>query len=209
MVINIKDYTKVIKNETILDNINLNFESGKIYGIKGKNGSGKTMLLRAVCGLINPSKGCVLIDKEVLGKDISFPKSVGALIENPGFIPNYTGKKNLCILGKIKGKVTEVDIDDILLKVGLKDAANKKFKEYSLGMKQKLGIAAALFEDPDLIILDEPTNALDEASIKGLRNILEEYKKRDKLIILTCHDSDELNFLSDEIIKIENGRVKL
>ena len=207
MNINIRNYTKVIKNDVILDGINLHFESGRVYGIKGKNGSGKTMLLRAVTGFINATKGHVEIDGKVIGKDIEFPPSVGAIIENPGFIPGYTGKKNLQVLAAIKGIISDEEIMAILKKVGLEDAANKKFREYSLGMKQKLGLAAALMEDPELIILDEPTNALDEKSVEQLRELINECKSKDRLIIITCHDSEELELLSDEIIKIENGRI--
>lgn len=208
MEIIVKDYTKVIKNQVILNQVNATFTSGKVYGIKGKNGSGKTMLLRAITGLIRPTSGYVEIDGNRIGEDITFPESVGALIESPGFIPSYTGKKNLQVLAAIKGDVSDKEIDAILERVGLGDVANKKFRAYSLGMKQKLGIAAAVFENPKLIILDEPTNALDEASVLELRGLLDEYRSADRIIIVTCHDSEELEMLSDEIIVMENGERK-
>ena len=209
MEIKVIDYTKKIKNHVILSNVNMEFEGGKVYGIKGKNGSGKTMLLRAITGLIRPTSGYVEIDGKRIGEDITFPEDVGALIENPGFLPGYTGRKNLQVLANIRNVVSDSEIDAILEKVGLGDVADKKYRTYSLGMKQKLGIAGALFEHPKLIILDEPTNALDESSVRMLRGLLEEYKSRDRIIILTCHDSEELEFLSDEIFVMENGERKI
>ncbi|WP_034439505.1 ABC transporter ATP-binding protein [Clostridium ihumii] len=208
MEIEVKSLTKVIAKNTILNNINLKMEQGKIYGLKGKNGSGKTMLMRAICGLILPTEGEIVINGEVLGKDISFPRSIGALIENPGFIGNYSGYKNLKILADIQGKIDEEHIRKTISLVGLDPDDKKKFKKYSLGMKQKLGIAAAIMENPDIIILDEPINALDEKSVKVVREILHEHRDRGALILVSCHDSEELEYLSDEIFIIENGAIK-
>lgn len=208
MDIEVKNLTKKISGKLILDNINMNMSSGKIYGLKGKNGSGKTMLMRAICGLILPTEGQIVIDGQVLGKDISFPESIGALIEMPGFIANYSGYKNLKVLAQIQGKIDDNKILDTLKLVGLDPNEKKKYKKYSLGMKQKLGIAAAIMENPQIIILDEPTNALDENSIVSLRKILHKYRDEGSLIIISCHDSEELEYLSDEIFHIENGRIK-
>ncbi|WP_071396578.1 ATP-binding cassette domain-containing protein [Bacillus tuaregi] len=207
MYIELKGLTKKISKTTVLDNISLSMEKGKIYGLKGKNGSGKTMLMRAICGLIVPSEGRININGDILGKDISFPKSVGALIENPGFIGSYTGFKNLKILADIKGEIDNNTINDVLLEVGLDPGDKKKYKKYSLGMRQKLGIAAAIMENPELIILDEPINALDEQSTNKVRDILQRRRKEGALIIVSCHDKEELEFLSDEIFIIENGRI--
>ncbi|MGL4731780.1 MAG: ABC transporter ATP-binding protein [Clostridium sp.] len=208
MYIEVKNLTKVISKNTILSNINLRMEQGKIYGLKGKNGSGKTMLMRAICGLILPTEGEVIINDEVLGTDISFPRSIGALIENPGFIENYSGYKNLKILADIQGKIDDEQIRKTISLVGLEPDDKKKFKKYSLGMKQKLGIAAAIMENPDIIILDEPINALDEKSVSIVREILHEHRDRGALILVSCHDSEELEYLSDEIFIIENGSIK-
>ena len=144
MNIEISNYTKVIKKATILENVNLSMHSGNIYGLKGVNGSGKTMLLRAVCGLIYPTMGKVMIDDEVLGRDISFPRSVGTLIENPAFLPNYTGFKNLQLIASLKMVATDEMIEEALSDVGLNPKDERTFRKYSLGMKQKLGIAAAI-----------------------------------------------------------------
>jgi len=157
--IKIEDYTKTIGRAQILDNVNMELEGGKIYGFKGKNGSGKTMLMRAICGLILPTFGRVLIDGEEIGKDRSFPKSVGALLENPAFLNGYTGFKNLKMIADIKGIIGDEEIKEILTRVGLDPEDKRTYKKYSLGMKQKLGIAAAVMEKSDIIILDEPINA--------------------------------------------------
>lgn len=208
MEIEVRNLTKRISGNLILDNINIKMTGGKIYGLKGKNGSGKTMLMRAICGLILPTEGEVIIDGQVLGKDISFPNSLGALIESPGFISNYSGFKNLKILSEIQGKIDDNKINEVLTMVGLDPKEKKKFKKYSLGMKQKLGIAAAIMEEPEIIILDEPTNALDESSVISLRKTLQKYRDAGALITISCHDSEELEFLSDEIFFMENGRLK-
>lgn len=207
MKIKITNLCKMIKKVPILVDMNLELESGKIYGLKGKNGSGKTMLMRAICGLILPSSGHIVMDGEELGKDISFPRSVGVLIENPSFIAGYTGLKNLMILASIQKKIDEKDIRETLIKVGLDPDDKRTYRKYSLGMKQRLGIAAAIMEKPDLVILDEPINALDESGAEQVRDILTEQKERGAIVILACHDAEELEFLSDEIIHISEGRI--
>ena len=166
-----------------------------MYGLKGKNGSGKTMLMRVICGLISATEGTVEIDGKILGKNMTFPDSVGVLIENPAFIGNYTGFKNLKVLASIQNRVDDEHIREVTHQVGLDPDDKRTYRKYSLGMKQKLGIAAAYMENPDLIILDEPINAL------------EEQKKRGALIIIACHDKEELEMLSDEIIEISEGRI--
>lgn len=205
--INIKNLSKKIKKNVVLDNINLELDKGKIYGFRGINGSGKTMLFRAICGLITPTQGEIIIDNKILHKDISFPQSVGVLIESPGFLPNYSGKQNLKLLADIKGIITSEDIDKIISLVGLNPNDNRKYKEYSLGMKQKLGIAQVLMEDPDLILLDEPTNALDEESVKNILDIIEKEKRKGKTILIASHDKASLEGISDYIFNIENGRI--
>lgn len=207
MHITISEYTKRIKSVNVLSNINLELESGKVYGFKGVNGSGKTMLMRAVCGLILPTYGKVVIDGKELGKDISFPPSVGLLLENPAFVNGYTGFKNLSMIAALKGEIGDNDIKNALKKVGLDPEDGRTFKKYSLGMKQKLGIACAIMENPELIILDEPTNALDEKGIDMVHNIVMEYKEKGALIIISCHDKEQLEYLSDEIIEIYEGKI--
>ena len=206
MYIELQNVTRQIKGVTVLDNINYRFESGKIYGLKGKNGSGKTMLMRALSGLIKV-QGTVAIDGKTLGKDFSFPPSIGILIENPSFVPEYTGMKNLEMLACIQNRITIDDIRYALKQIGLDPDDKRTYRKYSLGMKQRLGIAAAIMEKPDIIILDEPINAVDEAGAKLIRDILKEHKDRGAVIIIACHDAEELNFLSDEIVEIAEGRI--
>lgn len=206
-VVRLEHYTKNFKKVTVLDDINLILESGKVIGLKGKNGSGKTMLMRAISGLILPTSGKVFINDKELGKQISFPPSIGLLIENPSFIANYTGFKNLKILASIQNKISDEEIREAIRKVGLKPDDPRTFKKYSLGMKQRLGIAAAIMEKPDIVILDEPINALDEAGAGLIKGILDELKANGSLIIIACHDTEELNYLSDEVYEIYEGQL--
>lgn len=162
-IVKVEDYCKMIKKVPVLSHIDMELSSGKIYGFKGKNGSGKTMLMRAICGLILPTNGHILINGEELGKDISFPRSIGALLENPSFLNQYNGFKNLQLIAGIQKKIGDEQIRDSLIEVGLEPDDKRTYRKYSLGMKQRLGIAAAIMEEADIIILDEPINALDES----------------------------------------------
>jgi ABC-2 type transport system ATP-binding protein len=206
-VVRLEDYCKSFKSAEVLKNINLTLESGKVIGLKGKNGSGKTMLMRAISGLILPTSGKVYINDKELGRQISFPPSIGILIENPSFISNYTGFKNLKILASIQNRISDDEIRDAIRKVGLAPDDKRTFKKYSLGMKQRLGIAAAIMERPDIVILDEPINALDEAGAGLIKGLLDELKANGSLIIIACHDTEELNYLSDEIYEIYDGEI--
>lgn len=206
-VVRLEDYCKSFKSAEVLKNINLTLESGKVIGLKGKNGSGKTMLMRAISGLILPTSGKVYINDKELGRHISFPPSIGILIENPSFISNYTGFKNLKILASIQNRISDDEIRDAIRKVGLDPDDKRTFKKYSLGMKQRLGIAAAIMERPDIAILDEPINALDEAGAGLIKGLLDELKANGSLIIIACHDTEELNYLSDEIYEIYDGEI--
>lgn len=206
-MVRLEDYCKSFKSAEVLKNINLTLESGKVIGLKGKNGSGKTMLMRAISGLILPTSGKVYINDKELGRQISFPPSIGILIENPSFISNYTGFKNLKILASIQNRISDDEIRDAIRKVGLDPDDKRTFKKYSLGMKQRLGIAAAIMERPDIVILDEPINALDEAGAGLIKGLLDELKANGSLIIIACHDTEELNYLSDEIYEIYDGEI--
>ena len=206
-VVRLEDYCKSFKSAEVLKNINLTQESVKVIGLKGKNGSGKTMLMRAISGLILPTSGKVYINDKELGRQISFPPSIGILIENPSFISNYTGYKNLKILASIQNRISDDEIRDAIRKVGLDPDDKRTFKKYSLGMKQRLGIAAAIMERPDIVILDEPINALDEAGAGLIKGLLDELKANGSLIIIACHDTEELNYLSDEIYEIYDGEI--
>lgn len=205
--IQIVNVTKTIKQNTVLKDINLSIESGKVIGFKGINGSGKTMLMRIISGLIRPTDGKVLIDGKELHKDISFPESIGIFLEAPSFLDAYSGIENLEIIASIKKIADRRRISHILEKVGLGDAGKKKYRKYSLGMKQRLAIAAAIMEEPDIVILDEPTNSLDDDGVEIVKSIVREQKQRGALVIISCHDEEILKELSDEIFFISNGQI--
>lgn len=209
MQIEVKDLCKTIKGVEILSHVNLQMDAGKIYGLRGKNGSGKTMFMRCMCGLILPSSGEICVDGKCIGKDIDFPPSIGVLIENPAFLNSYTGLENLKLLASIKRKITETEIRKTLIAVGLDPDDRRKYRKYSLGMKQRLGIACALMESPDIILLDEPINALDQRGVEMVKELLLELRNQGKLIIVACHDNQELEFLSDVIYHVDNGRIYL
>ena len=197
--------TKIIRHQKVLNDLSFTMESGNIYGLCGINGSGKTMLMRALLGLIHPTSGTISIDGAVLGKDIEFPKSVGFLLENPAFLDRYSGFQNLMLLARIREIVSKETVSNWLEQVGLSDAGKKKYKKYSLGMKQRLGIAAALMEQPDIIILDEPTNALDASGVALGMDLVKKEKERGALVILSCHDADFLKKTADEILEMAAG----
>lgn len=208
-MIKITNLSKQIKKKQILSDINYVFESGKIYGLYGRNGSGKTMILRAIAGLIYPTEGRIEIDGKVLHKDISFPPDIGVIIENTELLPQYSGFMNLKILGEIRKKVSEQDILNTLDKVNLLDSKDLKVKEYSLGMKQRLSIAQSIFEKPKLLLLDEPTNALDEDSVLAVRKILLDMKNQGCTIIIASHNKEDLQVLCDEVLNVVEGKIKI
>ena len=191
----------------ILNGININFESGKIYGLVGENGSGKSVFLKILCGLYKPTEGKVIVHGEDIFKCKVFPKDTRALIEKPSFIPELTGLENLEILASIQKKITKDQIIETLKKVNLGNDMNKKFGKYSLGMKQKLGIAQVLMEDPKIMILDEPFNGIDKNSAQKIRELLLEEKKRGKLIILATHIHDDIESLVDDIYEFVEGKI--
>ena len=204
-MVEIKNYCKSIKSRPILNNVSYNFEYGKIYGIYGHNGSGKTMLLRAIAGLLVPDSGSVVIDGKVLHKDMSFPPSIGIVIENMNLLPQYNAFDNLKILGKIKKTATDEDIKTALERVGLK--SDLKVKKFSLGMKQRLNIAQAVFEKQKIILLDEPTNALDNDGVQLIYKLLKEEKERGALVVITTHHKEDLEENCDVVLKVTEGEL--
>ncbi len=208
MRIEIRDVTKTIKSALILDRVTLTLESGRIYGLQGPNGSGKTMLMRLVAGLIRPTKGEVLIDGRRLGRDMDFPPSLGLLIENPAFLPEYTGKRNLELLAGLQNRIGDGEIRTAMTDAGLDPDDRRKYRKYSLGMKQRLGIAAAVMEKPELLLLDEPTNALDEGGVEEICRLIRRERDRGALVIAACHDRELLEGLADELYTVAEGRVE-
>lgn len=208
MKIELKSVSKIIRKIEVIKDVSLSMESGKVYGLKGVNGSGKTMLMRLISGLIRPTSGTIRIDGKVLGKDISFPSDIGILIENPSFLDNYTGKENLQLLAEIHKKVSDQRITEVLSQVGLDPQDKRKYKQYSLGMKQRLGIAGAVLEHPQVLLIDEPTNALDTTGVEMVKKIIMEERNRGALIVLACHDFAILNEVSDKLFFVEEGKIK-
>lgn len=205
-MIEVKNVNKTLSSRRVLENINYNFEYGKVYGLCGTNGSGKTMLLRAIAGLIIPDSGEIVIDGKVLHKDISFPPNVGLVIENMTLLPGYNAFDNLKLLSEIKKTATDEDIKSAIKRVGLK--SDLKVKKYSLGMKQRLNIAQAIFEKQNIILLDEPTNALDGDGVKLIYNIIREEKERGALIIIATHHEEDLKEVCDTILVMSEGRLR-
>lgn len=201
MNISIEHVTKKIKNATVLKDICLEMKGGTVYGLQGKNGSGKTMLMRATSGRI-------VINGEQLHKNISIPRSIGLLLENPSLLPEYDAFQNLKLLAKMQGGVPEEEIRQLIRDVGLEDAGHKKVEKYSLGMKQRLGIAAAILGSPDIILLDEPINAIDGEGVEEIRSLILSLKNEKRIIIVACHDKEEMNLLADEIVHLRDGRIE-
>lgn len=206
-MIKLDGVTKYIKGSLILDDINLELEKNHVYGFKGANGSGKTMLFRTIAGLMPPTKGSVTIDDKMLYKDMSFPESIGVLIENPAFLPGLTGRANLDIIADM----TNVDKADMVVNalnaVGLDPDDRRKYRKYSLGMKQRLGIAAAIMGEPEIILLDEPFNALDPDGIDLIRKLILELKSR-CTILVACHDREELELVADQTFVMYAGKIE-
>ncbi len=207
MNIEINNYSKKLNNSIVLNNINLKLTGGNIYGLVGKNGSGKSILLKSICGLVNIKEGEIKINNKVLGKDIEFSPNVGALLDGSGFIPSLSGIKNLKLLASINNKATDDDIKKTMKLLSLDCEDDKPYRKYSLGMKQKLAISQAIMEKPEIIILDEPFNGIDSESVQEVKNILLEYKSKGALILITSHIEDEIKFICDEVFKITNGNI--
>jgi ABC-2 type transport system ATP-binding protein len=205
--IEIRSLTKTIKGITVLDNININLDKGNIYGFVGRNGSGKTMFFRAVCGLIRPTSGKITVNGKTISRDIDFPDSCGVVLESPGFWDNQTGLECLKTIAGIKAIANEDIISLWMYKLGLDPKDKRDFAKYSLGMKQKLALVQAFMESPDLIILDEPTNSLDEDSVLVLRDILKKEKERGATILISSHNKADIDELSDKVFKIDSGKL--
>lgn len=209
MNISIEHVTKKIKDATVLKDICLEMKGGTVYGLQGKNGSGKTMLMRAISGTGSvPTSGRIVINGEQLHKNISIPRSIGLLLENPSLLPEYDASQNLKLLAKMQGGVPEEEIRQLIRDVGLDDAGHKKVEKYSLGMKQRLGIAAAILGSPDIILLDEPINAIDGEGVEEIRSLILSLKNEKRIIIVACHDKEEMNLLADEIVHLRDGRIE-
>ena len=203
--IEVQNVVKRFRDQVVLKNVSISFEKGKIHGIVGRNGSGKTVLFKCICGLMHPEEGVILVNGKRVGRDVDMPEDIGAIIEAPGFLPNYSGYKNLRFLANIRGKIGKEEILNVLKTVGLDPESRKHVGKYSLGMRQRLGIAQAIMEDPEILILDEPMNGLDNAGVQDIRALLLELKAQGKTILLASHNHEDIAALCDTVHEMDGG----
>ena len=206
-MIEIRHVSKSFKGENVLQDINLDLYENHIYGFVGRNGSGKSVLFKLICGYLHPDLGDVTVRGKQIGKDVDFPENLGALIENPGFLWQESAMSNLLYLAKITGKIGKREVMDAIRKVGLDTLSRKHVGKYSLGMKQRLGIAQAIMEDPDILILDEPMNGLDESGIDEMRNLILEFRRPGKIVLIASHNKEDIQILCDEVYEMKNGKI--
>ncbi|WHY86519.1 ATP-binding cassette domain-containing protein [Neobacillus novalis] len=205
--IEVKEVSKESRNSKVLDHITLQLKKGKTYGFVGYNGSGKTMLFKAICGLTRITSGTIKVNGKFIGKDVDFIENTGVIIESPEFMNGLTGPENLKLLAEIQNKINEKEILHYFQMVGLGGHEKKKVSKYSLGMKQRLRIAQAIMEDPEILILDEPFNGLDKRGVEEIHKLLLEYKISGKTILLTSHHEGDIELLCDEVFELDKGRI--
>ena len=203
--IEVQNVVKRFRDQVVLKNVSISFEKGKIHGIVGRNGSGKTVLFKCICGLMHPEEGVILVNGKRVGRDVDMPEDIGAIIEAPGFLPNYSGYKNLRFLANIRRKIGKEEILNVLKTVGLDPESRKHVGKYSLGMRQRLGIAQAIMEDPEILILEEPMNGLDNAGVQDIRALLLELKAQGKTILLASHNHEDIAALCDTVHEMDGG----
>ena len=204
-MIQVNNVSLTIKKTKILKDVSATFEDGKIHGLIGRNGSGKTMLMKCICGFIKPTEGTIFVSDKQIGKDCDFPASVGIIIETPGFIPYYSGYKNLKLLADLNKKINGEQIRETMKKVGLDPDLKRHVKKYSLGMRQRLGLAQAIMENPDILILDEPMNGLDKDGVGDMRKYLLDLKKQGKTILIASHSAEDIEILCDTVCEMDKG----
>lgn len=203
--IEVQNVVKRFRDQVVLKNVSISFEKGQIHGIVGRNGSGKTVLFKCICGLMHPEEGVIRVNGKRVGRDVDMPEDIGAIIEAPGFLPNYSGYKNLRFLANIRRKIGKEEILNVLKTVGLDPESRKHVGKYSLGMRQRLGIAQAIMEDPEILILDEPMNGPDNAGVQDIRALLLELKAQGKTILLASHNHEDIAALCDTVHEMDGG----
>lgn len=205
-MIEVKNVSVTIGKNRILQDISVTFEKGKIHGLIGRNGSGKTVLMKCICGFMKPTSGAVFVEGKQIGKDVDFVPDAGVIIETPGFVPFYSGIRNLQILAALNHKIGNEEIREAMQTVGLDPGLKRHVKKYSLGMRQRLGIAQAIMENPKLLILDEPFNGLDKEGVEQMRTYFLKLKEEGVTILLTSHTSEDIKLLCDTVTGMEKGR---
>lgn len=206
-MIEIENLTKTFGTQTVISDVFGTFYPGKIYGFVGRNGSGKTVLMKMILGFIKPTSGTIKVNGKQVGKEIDIPDDIGAIIETPGFLPEYSAFQNLKLMAMIRGKITSERIRETIKLVGLDPDSKKHVGKYSLGMRQRLGIAQAIMEDPQILLLDEPLNGLDNDGVEEMRNVLLKQKDQGKLIIIASHSKEDIDILCDEIFRFDHGKI--
>lgn len=207
-IIDVRNVFLTLGKTEILKDISVSFERGKIHGLIGRNGSGKTMLMKCICGFVKPNSGEITVDGKQVGKDCDFPQSMGVIIETPGFIPYYSGYKNLKLLAELRGKIGGGEIKNTMHRVGLDPELKRLVRKYSLGMRQRLGLAQAIMENPDLLILDEPMNGLDKEGVADMRQYLLELKSQGKTILIASHSAEDIDALCDTVYEMDKGKLQ-
>lgn len=206
-IIIVEGVTKSYKGVKVLNNICVSFERGKIHGIIGRNGSGKTMLIKAICGLVEPDEGQITVNHKVIGKDVDFPENTGVIIEAPGFLPSLSAYNNLAYLASLKNIIGKEEICKAMTLVGLDPKEKKHVGKYSLGMKQRLGLAQAIMENPNILILDEPMNGLDKKGVSEVRDILLKLRSEKKTILLVSHNAEDISILCENVYEMDLGEI--
>lgn len=204
-IIQVNNVSLTIKKTEILKSVAIEFEKGKIHGLIGRNGSGKTMLMKCICGFVRPTSGEIIVNGKRVGKECDFPENIGIIIETPGFIPYYSGYKNLKLLADLNKKISGEQVKIAMEQVGLDPNLKRHVKKYSLGMRQRLGLAQAIMENPDILILDEPMNGLDKDGVADMRKYLLELKEQGKTILIASHSSEDIEILCDTVCEMDKG----
>ena len=207
-IIDVRNVFLTLGKTEILKDISVSFECGKIHGLIGRNGSGKTMLMKCICGFVKPNSGEITVDGKRVGKDCDFPQSMGVIIETPAFIPYYSGYKNLKLLAELRGKIGGEEIKNTMHRVGLAPEIKRPVRKYSLGMRQRLGLAQAIMENPDLLILDEPMNGLDKEGVQDMRQYLLDLKSQGKTILIASHSAEDIDTLCDTVCEMDTGKLQ-
>ena len=207
-IIDVRNVFLTLGKTEILKDISVSFECGKIHGLIGRNGSGKTMLMKCICGFVKPNSGEITVDGKRVGKDCDFPQSMGVIIETPAFIPYYSGYKNLKVLAELRGKIGGEEIKNTMHRVGLAPEIQRPVRKYSLGMRQRLGLAQAIMENPDLLILDEPMNGLDKEGVQDMRQYLLDLKSQGKTILIASHSAEDIDTLCDTVCEMDKGKLQ-
>lgn len=204
-MVKLEGVTKTFKKAVVVQEVTAEFRQGEITGIVGRNGSGKTVLFKMICGLLQPTAGKITVNGKQIGKDVDFPESIGVIIETPGFLPFQSGYRNLMEIAGINRKISKGEVREAMRQVGLNPDSRKPVGKYSLGMRQRLGIAQAIMENPDVLVLDEPMNGLDETGVEEIRKLFLELKESGRTLLIASHNKEDIEVLCDKVYRMDGG----